>query len=162
MKLSALLATVALAHGAVPMTTESPREACDRLMNAVIPFAEEMLTKHGEFYPYGGALGPDGDVVSVGVAGDDEHPLSMDVIRDLKAALVSGARDGKYVATAIAFDARISMPITGELSDAVAIALDHVQDYSIVVYIPYELKSGAPEFGEPIAEPGAADIFGSR
>ncbi len=162
MKLSALFATVALAHGAGPMINESPREACDRLMNAVIPFAEEMLTKHGEFYPYGGALGPDGEVVSIGVAGDDEHPLSADVIRDLKAALVSGARNGKYVATAIAFDARIAMPNTGERSDAVAIALDHVEDYSIVVYIPYKIRSGAPEFGDPIAESGAAEIFGSR
>jgi hypothetical protein len=131
-------------------------------MNAVIPFAEEMLTKQGEFYPFGGALGPDGEVVSIGVAGDDEHPPSADVIRDLKAALVSGARDGKYVATAIAFDARIAMPNTGERSDAVAIALDHVEDYSIVVYIPYKIRSGAPEFGNPIAESGAAEIFGSR
>jgi hypothetical protein len=35
----------------------------ETLLNAVMPFAERMLAEHGEFYPYGAAMKPDGEIV---------------------------------------------------------------------------------------------------
>ena len=32
----------------------TPKEECEALMNAFLPFAEKMLAQHGEFYPVGG------------------------------------------------------------------------------------------------------------
>jgi len=40
-----------------PMKT--PKEECEELMGSVVPFAEQMLSQHREFYPFGRALAPD-------------------------------------------------------------------------------------------------------
>jgi len=38
---------------------------CESLMSAVLPFAEQMLREHGEFFPYGVALKVDGQLASL-------------------------------------------------------------------------------------------------
>ena len=42
----------------------------ETLLNSALPFAEKMLSEHGEFYPFGEAMKPDGQIVSVGAAGE--------------------------------------------------------------------------------------------
>lgn len=109
-------------------------------MNAAFPFAEKMLKEHGEFFPYGQALDAKGAVVAVGATDGREHPPSADVIRLLKQGFVSGALTGKYSAAALVYDVRVQVPKTGVKSDAIAVALDHKDHYSVVVYFPYALK----------------------
>ena len=43
----------------------SAKADCEVLLNAVLPFAEKMLGEHGEFSPYGGAMRPNGEIISV-------------------------------------------------------------------------------------------------
>src|SRR5262245_5639067 len=43
-----------------PAPQKSAKEDCEDLMNAVLPFAREMLSKHREFYPFGAAMSPSG------------------------------------------------------------------------------------------------------
>jgi len=38
----------------------------DALLNNLLPFAERMLREHGEFYPFGGSITPDGRHISIG------------------------------------------------------------------------------------------------
>ena len=45
------------------------------------------------------------------------------------------------------------------LTEAVAIALDHQANYSVVLIIPYVLSDGAVEFGEAVAQQGEDDMF---
>ena len=40
----------------------SPKDEATDLMNMMLPFAEKMLREHGEFYPYGGVMMPDGSM----------------------------------------------------------------------------------------------------
>jgi hypothetical protein len=44
----------------------TPKADCEALMNAVLPFAEQMLDRHGAFHPFGGAMGADGEVAAAG------------------------------------------------------------------------------------------------
>jgi len=60
-------------------------------MNSVLPFAEQMLDRHGEFYPYGGAMRVDGQLTAVAGYDGRERPPSTDVIKFLKAALSAKA-----------------------------------------------------------------------
>jgi hypothetical protein len=132
---------------------------CQALMNSVLPFAEQMLTNHGEFLPFGGAITPDGEIVSIGGDTGNERPKSADVIALLKGGLIDAARMGKYKATAIVYDVRVTVPSTREKSDAIAVALDHRDNYSVVVYFPYKIEGGKPILGAAFAQKGAADIF---
>lgn len=47
----------------------------NQLLNSLLPFAKRRLAEHGEFYPFGSTMKPDGEIVAVGVHDGDEHPL---------------------------------------------------------------------------------------
>ena len=46
---------------------------CEALMNSVLPFAKQMLGRHGEFYSYCGAMRANGEIVSVAGYEGQEH-----------------------------------------------------------------------------------------
>ena len=137
----------------------SAKEDCETLLNATFPHADQMLREHGEFFPYGGALAPSGEIVAVAGYDGRARPPSDDVIRLIKAAFVDGAKQGRYQATALIYDVRIAMPGAGEKSDAVAVSLNHRDDYSVTVIFPYTLSGEGPDFGPAFAQEGEADIF---
>ena len=141
------------------METREPKVEAEELLNAVLPFAQQMLEKYGEFIPYGGAMKPNGEIVSVAGYDGDEYPPSQEIIELLKDAFRDAGRNGTYRATAIVFDVRVIPPDCEEKTDAVAVALDHIENYSVVVLFPYQLVNGTVQFAQVSAEPGNNDIF---
>jgi hypothetical protein len=139
-----------------------PKADCEALLSSVLPFAEQMLSLHGEFFPFGGAMRPDGKFVSVGGFDGEEHPLSADIIRLIKDGFIQSAHRGEYKATALVYDVRVKVPSTGEKSDAIAVSLNHRDDYSVVVLFPYRITDGKLVIGDPFAQQGEADIFPHR
>jgi hypothetical protein len=131
-------------------------------MNAMLPFAEQMLTKHGEFFPFGGVMKADGAIAHVAGYDGRELPPSAEIIEVLKDGFRSGAGTGEYKATALVYEVRVVLPSTGEKADAVAVSLDHRDNYSVVVLFPYQLQSGKVVFGELFAEKGRADVFARK
>ena len=141
--------------------SDAQREA-EELVNAVLPHAEGMLIAHGEFFPFGGALTPDGELAELSVG--EEHrdsPVEL-IIEELKKRLRGGAGANTYRATALVFPIQAELPESGVETDAVAIALDHEADFSVMLIIPYVLSEGAVEFGEAVAQQGQHEIFGAR
>jgi hypothetical protein len=136
-----------------------PKVDCEVLMNSVIPFAEQMLSSHGEFLPFGGAMRSNGELVSIAGYDGDEHPPSSDLIRLIKDGFIEAARQGQFMATALVYDVRVILPSTGDKSDAIAVSLNHRDNYSIVVIFPYKLDSGKLTVGDAFAHKGEADIF---
>lgn len=151
-----LLLVAISAHG---QSMSSAKAESESLMNAAVPFAEEMLRKHGEFFPYGQALDSRGEVVAVAASDGREDPPSADVIRLLKQGFVQGARAGRYKATALVYDVRIQLPSTGAKSDAIAVALNHKDNYSVVVFLTYKLEGSKVVMGEVFAIEGESDVF---
>src|ERR1700722_16593427 len=132
---------------------------CEALMNSVLPFAEQMLQTHGEFLPFGGAMRIGGELVSVAGYDGDEHPQSSDVIGLIKQGFVQTARKHEFKATALVYDVRIKLPPTGESSDAIAVSLNHRDNYSIIVVFPYKIDGGKLTVSPAFAQRGEADIF---
>jgi hypothetical protein len=140
----------------------TPKAECENLMNATLPFAEQMLQKHGEFFPYGSALKGNGEIVSVAGYDGRELPPSNDIIRLLKQGFVQGAKSGEYKASALVYDVKVTLPSSGQKSDAIAVSLNHRESYSVVVFFPYQLKNGKLTHGEVFAQKGEADVFSSK
>jgi hypothetical protein len=136
-----------------------PKADCEALMNSVLPFAKQMLTTHGEFFPFGGAMRPDGQLVSIAGYDGNQHPPSVDVIALMKNGFIAAARKGEYKATAIVYDARVKVPSTEEKSDAIAVSLNHRDNYSVKVLFPYKIDSRKLILGTAFAQKGEADIF---
>ena len=132
---------------------------CEALMNAMLPFAEKTLGKHGEFFPYGGAMLPNGEIAYVSTYDGRERPPSSDIIRSIKGVFVSGANDGSYKATALVYDVSITAPDGRRKQDAVAVSLNHQDGYSVVVLFPYTFGKDDVVFDSPLAQTGEADIF---
>jgi len=134
----------------------------ETLMNAVFPLAEKFLQLHGEFFPYGGAMKVSGEIVNLASYDGREHPPSVDVIGLLKHGFAQGAASGEYKVTALVHGVKVVLPSYGIKSDAVAVALDHRDSYSVVAFFPYQLKNGKVSFGEVFAQRGKADVFPSK
>ncbi|NPC59398.1 hypothetical protein [Caenimonas soli] len=128
-------------------------------MKEALPLAEKMLREHGGFYPYGAALDRNGKVVPVSASDGKARPAPADLIRLLAAGFEEGAKKGKYQATALIYDARVLDPSSGVKSDAIAVALDHRENYSVVVYIPYRVESGKYFPGKLFATKGESRVF---
>lgn len=136
-----------------------PKADCQALMNSVLPFAEQMLSRHGEFLPFGGAMQVSGEFVSVAGPDENEHPLSGDLIRLIKDGFIDAAGKGQVKATALVYDVRTILPSTGDPSDAIAVSMNHRDAYSVIVLVPYKISDGTIEFGSAFAQKGEADIF---
>ncbi len=131
----------------------------EELVNAVLPRAEDMLIARGEFFPFGSAVTVDGEITQLAV-GDEHRDSSIeDVVEALKGKLRNGADTNAYRATALVFPIQAQLPGSDDETEAVAIALDHQANYSVVLIIPYALSDGAVEFGEAVAQQGEDDMF---
>lgn len=135
-----------------------PREEIEQLLNYLLPFAEQMLSQHGEFYPYAATMDAGGEVQAVSAAGD-ERPDVGDVLLALHAELREQAAQGSIRASGIAADVTLTDPDSGEEMDAVQLELDHAEADAVDVYVPYTNGDEGVEFGELVAASGQAPIF---
>ncbi|MEZ4388048.1 MAG: hypothetical protein R3D98_10830 [Candidatus Krumholzibacteriia bacterium] len=131
----------------------------DELLNALLPFAQEMLSKQGEFFPFGATMKSDGSIASAAGDAGGEHPPSQEVI-DL---LLSGFRDqaskGEIKAAGVCLHVRISPPGSGT-TDAVCARLEHSTGETVEVYLPYKKGMfGRLKFGKIFAGPGENQVF---
>ena len=137
-----------------------PKEEIQQLLNYLLPFAEQMLSSHGEFYPYAATMDAGGEVQAVSAAGD-EQPDVGELLTALHAELREQAAEGTIRASGIAADVTLTDPDSGEVMDAVQLELDHAETEAVDVYVPY--TSGDDDdgikFGELVAAPGQAPIF---
>ena len=141
-------------------TKKMPKEELDELLNDILPFAKKMLSEHGEFFPYGGAITTKGEIIHIGASDGDEHPPSQNLIDVLIESFQAQAKAGAYRATAIVFDVRVKPPSSDQKTDAVQINLDHADGLSVECFLPYQIKGkGEVVYGEMFAQKGAAQIF---
>jgi hypothetical protein len=134
----------------------------ETLMNEAMPLVEKMLKQHGEFYPFGYVMKSSGEVALVAGYDGTERPKSQAVIDLLTAGFKRDAALGKVKATALVYNIRVVPPGASEKSDAVEIALDHRDNYSVVVVFPYVLRNKELAIGAPFAQKGDSRIFESK
>src|SRR4030095_8374258 len=132
----------------------------EALLEVVMPFAEKMLLEHGEFYPFAAAMRSTGEIVSIAAYDGRERPPSDALIELLREELRKDVQTIGYRATAIAYNVTLTTPGSPRADDAIAVALDHRDEYSVVVLYPYVVDAGGVRLDEPVAERGKHAIFG--
>ena len=137
----------------------SDRDDCQRLLDATLPFAEQMLHEYGEFLPFGAEMRLDGEVVSISGYNGNEHPPAKEIIALLNEHFRIAASRSQVMATALAYDVRVTPPGSKDATDAVAIGLDHQSGYTVDVYFPYRIEQGIVTLHEPFANEGQGGIF---
>jgi hypothetical protein len=110
------------------------------LIEQSFPFAENLLSKYGEFYPFSFVLNNDNTVVAVGHYDGDEQPKSQVVINGLKLTLKNEVKKNKIKAIAIFYDVKTTNPRTNQKTDAVAVFLEHQEGKGAYTFCyPYKL-----------------------
>jgi len=137
-----------------------PSDEIQEILNFLLPFAEQMLNEHGEFYPYAAAVDSEGELSAVGAQVDEsESPDVGEVLLALHEGLRAQAAEGSIRASGIAADVTLTDPDSGDTTDAVQVELDHAEAEPVDVFVPYETESGGIKFGELVAAEGREPVF---
>ena len=140
--------------------SEQKRRDVEDLMNDLLPIAEDKLSEQGEFFPFGGAIENNGNVVHLGVAKDARPASSKEFVKAVQQELQNAAKNGKYIAVAIVQHVKVTAPNSEEKIDAIQIRLDHEQNYSVEVFFPFEItEDNKLMIGEAFARDGKALIY---
>jgi len=138
--------------------TPEARQDYNALLELLMPFAEQMLKKNGEFFPFGAAVSTEGEVRACATYDGNETPASEEVIAMLVQGFQGEAGDGKIRATGICYDGRIVQD--GKKVDAVIISLEHVSGSATKTCVPYtKAMFGKYRFGELIAALDEPKVF---
>jgi hypothetical protein len=140
--------------------TPDAKEDYNALLNMLMPFAEEMLKKNGEFFPFGAAVDAAGEVGAHAADTGEEMPASEEVIALLTRGFQAQAREGKLRASGICYDGRIVQD--GKKVDAVIMSLEHVSGNASKICVPYSKSFlGKYKFAEMIVSLDDQKIFDS-
>ena len=136
-----------------------PKEECEELLNALLPFAVNQLKKYGEFYPFGAVMQNNNEINLTAVDTGDNHPDSIKAIDQLTKIHNEQARKGGIKASGICWNATVSLE-NGKPSDAIIISLEHRENYSVLVGQPYRIGLFRKlNLGAIFAQDGKHDIF---
>jgi hypothetical protein len=125
----------------------------DGLLNLAIPFAQDMLAKHGAFYPYGAVVTHNGEERLIPVQVGSDQPQPVEVIEQLYHSMK--AHSPSIRAAAVVAD--VSLPNEG---NGVRIDLEHRDGVALALVLPYVLHNGAVDYGELTAGQANQRIWG--
>ena len=135
-----------------------PKEECEILLQALLPASENLLKKNGEFYPIGAVLLNDNTVTFTEIKSGNEYPDSKGIIQDLISSHKRMAQSNEIKASGIAWNATVTSD--GKQSDAIIVSLEHKDNYSVIVGLPYKIGLfKKTKFGEHFAQVGNNDVF---
>ena len=132
------------------------------LFDALLPFCQQMLNKHGEFLPYAAVVGPEGTVSLV--AGDigEECPDPTRLFDFLIAALRKQVQAEGCRAAGVCVNVSVVDPRNGQKGDAVRFVYEHRSGEAFEIYVPYRKRFlRGYQFEKPFAKAGEPQVFRS-
>ena len=128
------------------------------LLNAVIPFAQQMLTEHGAFMPFGAVVSSTGGVALLAGAPDIQAEEAM--IEFLVSVLKQQASDGHIRASALCYDTRVTAPEMAAKQEAICVELEHASERCARLFLPYEKPIvGQLKYGELFGSVHSPRVF---
>ena len=110
----------------------------NELLNALLPMAQMLLTKQGEFLPIGAIMLADGEIRHVGAKIEgEEYPGSQPLIDLLIENFQTEAAKGRLRAAGICYDVLTVPPGKDQKQDAICCGLEHCLGEAVDVFKPY-------------------------
>jgi hypothetical protein len=117
---------------------ENPQQDIEQLIQYSIGFADELLNKHREFYPFASYISVVGELVPIRVNTEEEFPDSSELITELLEVLESLEESGELIAYAIAIDSNVTNDQYPGSTDAITVQTFHSQqEQQLNYYFPY-------------------------
>ncbi|GJM23478.1 MAG: hypothetical protein DHS20C15_33930 [Planctomycetota bacterium] len=139
----------------------------DELLAAVLPFAHKLLSADGGFFPFAATMDAEGSMAAKSYELDEAEAQPERVLYALMESVREETAEAEMRAVALCWDARIQAGENDdaeELTDAVAVALEHVGGEALEVFIPYGPGTDADgelaiTFGEAMAAERRPSLF---
>jgi len=130
----------------------SAQEDLDGLLNLVLPLAQELLGKNGQFYPFG---------ASVSAAGEASLTAADPSPGDQPDQVLAGLYDGARASAADNRAAAFVVDVLANGSDAVRVELEHQDGIALVVLVPYKPSTlnRVPKFEQMSVSPGEPRVW---
>lgn len=136
-------------------TSQQAQDDLDRLLGAILPFAEGKLRDEGGFHPFGVMIDDKGEPVIV----SSDPKLNLEPKADeILAALVHEAKESADKSRAVAF----VTDVFADGANAIKIDLEHREGVAVMVLRAYEMQEGEgsePSFGELTAFEDSPQIW---
>jgi hypothetical protein len=147
-------------EGDVEGRARMAREELNKLLSALLPYAQQELAKSREFYPFGATMARDGAIALVRGQADDEHPSSQALIDNIVANFQSMAASKEIIAAGVCFAVRVTPPGQPGLVDAICTRLEHSDGEALDVLLPYNQKGDEEiTYGALFAVQGSVRLF---
>ena len=131
----------------------------EKLLNVLLGFARDQLSKHGDFSPFGAAVTRDGQT-NLKAAYEGDEGTTQGHIDLLEEGLRAEAQAGVNVACGICVDVRVKPPSHESFIDAVQVHLEHRNGESVDVFLPYErTTAGDFSYGTLFATKAEPQVF---
>ena len=126
----------------------------DGLVSSALDFAQQQLTKHGEFYPFGLVVDLDAATRIIDITTNDAHPRSHAVIERCR-EMITGQR-AAIRASAVCADVQIKTAGT----DAIQVELEHADGIALIIVLPYtKRRRNKIDYGQLGASTGEHRIW---
>ena len=130
------------------------------LVGALLPFAQEMLTHHGAFLPFGGIANAERAVTLVACDVETQDATVPELAESMTASLRTHALEPTCLAAAYCVDVRVEDPRSTSNTDAVQMVFEHRSGEALHVFFPYRKDpAGVYTFEHPFAVAGDRRIF---
>jgi hypothetical protein len=124
----------------------------EQLKGMLLRVAQKMVSKEGEFYPFGVSISTDGQFTSEDGYKGDEHPSSATLNNEITQKFRQLAASGQLRAAGICLivDMSVIPPGQTERTKAIHLALEHQSGQSEYVFVPFKKGLfGKVKYGEP-------------
>jgi len=131
------------------------------LIDHSFPFIEDLLKKHGKYYPVSFVLNNDNTVQAIGrQEGDDQRDQQV-VIKGLKEILKLETKKKKIKGIAILYDVKTTDPKTNQKTNAVVAFVEHKDGQgAYTFYFPYKLTDKSElTYGASFGSAATREIF---
>ena len=133
-------------------TSAEAQADMDNMLEAALPFAQRMIVKYGEFYPYAVSMSAGGEVAMVAADVGSQKPASLDLLASLYEGLASRAQELR--ATAIVSDVKL-----GSGEDAIRVEIEHREGGALAVVLPYKKRGRNVAYGDLSARAGERRVW---
>ena len=129
------------------------------LVDSLLPFAQSLLRKHGDFHPFGAWMNSDGTIRWIAADSGEEFPDAHTLINMMTEMIERKAIALEIRAAAICYDCLTVPPGDTVKTDAIGFNLERYSGESLSVFVPYMKQGEEPHFGAMFATAGTTQFF---
>ena len=141
---------------------QAAQDRFDLIINALLPFALEMIGKSGTFLPFGGYINQAGMFEMLAVE-HGEHAEPKDLVGMFRKVLEDGVRKDGYKAFGICAHMHAEIPGQEGKRDLVVTSMEDESGVAVDSYLPYERDAnGEVVHGQLTSELVEPTVFEAR